>query len=175
LIFDFPKAAERRARDNQACASGASADFEAEKAAKDSVEDKVIDLTMDDSDSDDIVVDDSLPPAGPSKAAVPKLTQKASPKEKGTGPSSRQRPDTLASKQRNWQNGRDKAPSNAPSEWSCPACTLINNAQSLRCDACLGERPHDPNLGWTCSMCGAGPMPHEHWSCRVCGTIKITS
>ncbi|KAI0778767.1 WLM domain-containing protein [Trametes elegans] len=45
------EAAERRARDEKACASGTLAQAEADKAAKESVRDDVIDLTMD-SDSD---------------------------------------------------------------------------------------------------------------------------
>ncbi|CCM03643.1 uncharacterized protein FIBRA_05787 [Fibroporia radiculosa] len=41
-------AAERRAHDEKACASGSAAEREAAKAAQDSVEDKVIDLTLND-------------------------------------------------------------------------------------------------------------------------------
>ncbi|KAG6851382.1 hypothetical protein H0H93_005780 [Arthromyces matolae] len=42
------QAAERRARDEKSCASGALAEAEAAKAAKDSIEDRIIDLTVDD-------------------------------------------------------------------------------------------------------------------------------
>ncbi|KAG6846042.1 hypothetical protein H0H87_006406 [Tephrocybe sp. NHM501043] len=65
------QAAERRARDEKSCASGALADREAEKAAKDSIEDHVIDLTLSDSDPEVVVVDRKLPIAGPSKAHIP--------------------------------------------------------------------------------------------------------
>ncbi|KAI0652449.1 WLM domain-containing protein [Trametes meyenii] len=59
------EAAERRIRDEKACASGALAQAEADKAAKESVQDDVIDLTLD-SDGDDaspepdiIIIDDA--------------------------------------------------------------------------------------------------------------------
>ncbi|KAF8973488.1 WLM domain-containing protein [Flammula alnicola] len=42
------RAAEQRIRDEKSCASGADAQREADKAAKESVENKVIDLTLDD-------------------------------------------------------------------------------------------------------------------------------
>ncbi|KAI0362953.1 WLM-domain-containing protein [Pilatotrama ljubarskyi] len=60
------EAAERRARDEKTCGSGALAHAEAEKAAKESVRDDVIDLTADDSDDSSpepefIVIDDDSP------------------------------------------------------------------------------------------------------------------
>ncbi|KAF5384917.1 hypothetical protein D9615_001122 [Tricholomella constricta] len=62
------QAAERRARDEKGCASGAEADREAAKAAKESIEDRVIALTMDDSESKDA---QKRPLAGSSKAVLP--------------------------------------------------------------------------------------------------------
>jgi hypothetical protein len=75
LILWFPyrvnsiihmQAAEQRARDEKSCASGTLAQREAEKAAKASVESKVIDLTLDDMDDyiysdfdqDIVIIDD---------------------------------------------------------------------------------------------------------------------
>ncbi|OJT04503.1 DNA-dependent metalloprotease WSS1 [Trametes pubescens] len=61
------EAAERRARDEKACASGAVAQAEAAKAEQESIQDDVIDLTGDDSDSSPepeiIVIDDEVPSA----------------------------------------------------------------------------------------------------------------
>ncbi|KAI0660666.1 WLM domain-containing protein [Cubamyces menziesii] len=68
------EAAERRARDEKACASGALAHAEAEKAAQESVQDDVIDLTGDDSDGsqepDIIIVDESPSPSPPSSSST---------------------------------------------------------------------------------------------------------
>ncbi|KAG6830343.1 hypothetical protein H0H92_001136 [Tricholoma furcatifolium] len=61
------QAAERRARDEKSCASGVVADREAAKAAKESIED-VIDLTLEDSDSDEMTV--KTPVAGTSKLST---------------------------------------------------------------------------------------------------------
>ncbi|KAJ8489875.1 hypothetical protein ONZ45_g13410 [Pleurotus djamor] len=65
------RAAERRARDSKACASGADADREAEKAAQESVSSQAIDLT---GDNGIIEIDDPRPlagPSGPSKMTGP--------------------------------------------------------------------------------------------------------
>ncbi|KAG5643139.1 hypothetical protein DXG03_001529 [Asterophora parasitica] len=74
------QAAERRLRDEKACASGVEADREAAKAAKESIEDRVIDLTTDsdDSGSGNVgFVGQMRPLAGPSKMSLPQ-TKKAS-------------------------------------------------------------------------------------------------
>lgn len=60
-------------------------------------------------------------------------------------------------------------------EWSCPACTLLNPALALQCDACLSQRPPDETTGWTCLTCGESGMPHDFWSCQFCGAIKVQS
>ncbi|KAI9057777.1 WLM-domain-containing protein [Trametes sanguinea] len=68
------EAAERRARDEKACASGAVAEAEAEKAARESVRDDVIDLTGDDSDHSpepDILVVDETSPSSSSSNSTP--------------------------------------------------------------------------------------------------------
>ncbi|CAA7268040.1 unnamed protein product [Cyclocybe aegerita] len=80
------RAAEQRLRDEKSCASGAVARREAEKAAQESVESKVIDLTLDDdddypvvgSDDDIVIVKDVHPKQGVSanssrvKSQIPK-------------------------------------------------------------------------------------------------------
>jgi len=58
------KAAEQRAGDERSCGSGALAHQEAEKAAKASVESRVIDEMEFDSDSDVIIVGDVHPRPG---------------------------------------------------------------------------------------------------------------
>ncbi|KAH9897816.1 WLM domain-containing protein [Cubamyces lactineus] len=68
------EAAERRAHDEKACASGALAQAEAEKAAHESVQDDVIDLTGDDSDGSQepeiIIIDESPSPSPPSSSST---------------------------------------------------------------------------------------------------------
>ncbi|KAG5652570.1 hypothetical protein H0H81_004530 [Sphagnurus paluster] len=62
------QAAERRARDEKSCASGADADREAAKAAKESIEDHVdIDLTLDSDSDETVAIGTKRPAAGPSK------------------------------------------------------------------------------------------------------------
>ncbi|OBZ79066.1 hypothetical protein A0H81_01444 [Grifola frondosa] len=64
------EATERRMRDEKACASGAVAQREAEKAAKDSVEDDVIDLTQDsDSESEITILESGPTPASTSASS----------------------------------------------------------------------------------------------------------
>ncbi|PIL31401.1 hypothetical protein GSI_06102 [Ganoderma sinense ZZ0214-1] len=66
------EAAERRARDELACASGAVAQREAEKAAKESIRNDVIDLTSDsESEPEILIIDEDLPspPSEPPSAS----------------------------------------------------------------------------------------------------------
>ncbi|KAH9849274.1 WLM domain-containing protein [Lenzites betulinus] len=69
------EAAERRIRDEKACASGAVAQAEAAKAAQESVQDDVIDLTGDDSDGSPepeiIIIDESPSPSSSSSSSTP--------------------------------------------------------------------------------------------------------
>jgi len=152
------------------------AEREAAKAEKDSVENKVIDLTVDsDSETDVIIVDQKPEVAGPSKVVVtqPKgmvsqdraisVSQPKVNKDSHTSGAGSQCTESA--------NGQPKA---SP-EWSCPTCTLLNEPMSLQCDACLTERPLDPRVGWTCMSCGETGIPHDFWSCLVCGTVKATS
>jgi hypothetical protein len=161
------RAAERRIRDNKACASGVDAQREADKAAKQSIENKVIDLTL---DSDD----DHL--AGPSKIKVDVKSTAATLRKAGNHSSSTTSvnsafPKAAASKPIKSLSTRTIE----PLEWSCPTCTLLNPAHARQCDACQMRRPfHEPE-GWSCLTCGENGNPHEHWTCRWCGVVKLFS
>ena len=169
------QAAERRARDDKACASGGLAEREAAKAAVDGIENKVIDLTDSEPHADDvIIVDQKHPVAGPSKNGVPQSEATSSSKSVRDYATSSTRPI----------NGLERItaarpsaslPSKISSEWSCPMCTLLNQPQTLQCDACLAERPPDLSAGWICMTCGEGENPHDFWTCRSCGVVKATS
>jgi hypothetical protein len=132
------RAAERRKRDESACGSGSVALREAAKAAKASVESKVIiDLTKDDGDGD---------------------TPQAS--------GSRQPTRSLLG---------NSLSSSTDGQWVCHICTLVNKSLALQCDACLAERPVDTSVGWSCLTCGERDIPHDFWSCRFCGAIKMSN
>ncbi|KAJ7157090.1 WLM domain-containing protein [Mycena filopes] len=184
------RAAERRARDEKECGSGQLAQQEAEKAAKESVVHKTIDLTLDsDSDDDAIVVDaPSSTIAGPSKVAIPqsKKTAVFTAARPISKPPTRATPKPLAAAAATATNVKSKpsrdrpAPTPPPAkksrtDWTCRTCTLINPAMALQCDACLTQRPPDDSIGWACLSCGETGMPHDFWTCRTCGTMKLTS
>ncbi|KAF9225350.1 WLM-domain-containing protein [Gyrodon lividus] len=127
------RAAERRRRDELACGLGSVALREAARAAKASVENKiVIDLTKDENDT-------------------PEASGCCQPARLPT---------------RN---------TTTDGQWSCRICTLTNGGLVLQCDACLAERPLDTLGGWACLTCGERGTPHQFWSCRFCGAIKMQS
>lgn len=192
------QAAERRLRDEKTCASGDVATREAEKAARESVQDDVIDLTGD-SDTEVIIVDEKLPTGDTSKVAVEKA-RKSRPPSKANTPSPRsgspgvyhaKRP---ASRLRSTPLPKQTTPPPSPmvqnnertnphgtwrdkESWSCPRCTLVNEPLTLQCAACALIRPlsSTPDEGWTCMSCGESGLPHMFWSCRSCGTVKQQS
>lgn len=171
------EAAERRARDEKSCGSQAGsavAQREAEKAAREGVENKVIDLTLDDdSDSDVIIVEDvPRPIAGPSSSSAAKRQAGVAPNF--VGPGSKPAPDRKDSVSSQRPRARSP-PARSNSEWACQMCTLLNKAFTLQCDACQTKRPQDVSEGWTCLTCGEAGMEHQFWSCQFCGTIKTES
>jgi len=163
---------------------------EADKASKESIVDKVIDLIIDGEVSDpDIVILDQHPSMqGPSKSAVsqsekvaystaiPKAAMSKSNRHssaQSTSSTPRERsapyPRPIASKTTTSSTSANQL------RWSCPTCTLLNKPLALQCAACLSNRLPDPSIGWTCLTCGEGEMPHEFWTCRFCGSVKTES
>jgi hypothetical protein len=180
-----------RAADEKKCASGALAEQEAEKAARDSHHNSAADLAGDfdigDFDfSDDLIILDDQPsgstgtrtprPAVPqpsshhnrSSGSRPGATQRSPP---GVNASTKPRPPPV--------NNGSRPPHESP--WTCPTCTLINLPLALQCDACLAARPHQTvtkptsPAGWTCGVCGEQGMDHSFWTCRFCGSVKTES
>lgn len=153
------RAAERRRRDELECGSGAVALREADKAAKESIQTEVIDLTGEDTLA--------------TVASRPKPVN-----EPPSLPASASGSQVLGQhprKQNPLHSGNSTTGTSTNKEWTCPLCTLINDDVMLQCGACLAERPNDMLFGWTCLMCGECGIPHQFWSCRFCGTIKSES
>ena len=178
-----------RAADEKKCASGALAQQEADKAARDSHHSNARDLTGDFDFSEDLIILDD----GPSGSTSPNPSRPADPQ-----PSSRREPplrSQTAVTQRsppsvNVLTRPRPPPINnaskplAESTWTCTSCTLINQAFARQCDACLAMRPLQPDAqvtgpaapaGWTCGVCGEEGMEHTFWTCRFCGSVKTES
>ncbi|EPQ60315.1 WLM-domain-containing protein [Gloeophyllum trabeum ATCC 11539] len=169
------EAAERRARDEKACGSGVLAQWEAQKAAKESVESEAIDLTGDASDGDSDVIILDQPPSEPLSAKV--VVQQS----KGKALATSMKSDSKHSKRTpNAQQSAVPSGSGAvpivDGVWSCPACTYFNAAAAFRCAMCDTSRPQfGSSEGWTCRICGEMGMHQEFWTCRFCGTMKPSS
>lgn len=138
---------------------------EANKAAKESIENKVIDLTLDGSDDEGevIIVDNDAPVPGPSK--IPIQLKPALP----SGP----KPSTSVNRNNSKPPSVNMATKPLREEWHCPICTLINPALRLQCEACLTTKPVSVQAAWTC-FCGE-IMPHDFTACSFCGTHKSQS
>jgi len=171
------QAAERRARDNTACGSGATAQREAEKAAQESIENDAIDIIYD-WDGDVVIVDQPAP--GSSKKPQVNISPPApNPGRLSTAVQSHNVPPPVVPSSRDHPrpnlNHRSRLLDLASTSWSCPTCTLRNGPSALQCGACLSVRPVDPKTGWSCMTCGQDGMPHEFWNCSFCGSVKVQS
>ncbi|KAG1774007.1 WLM domain-containing protein [Suillus placidus] len=160
------QAAERRKRDEIECGLGTLAQREAERAAKESIED-IIDLT-----------DDSpLEPCQPRVVAGP-----SRPQGRTSGPISDAQKKSRVIGVKQPSNAKDPTPPRKPAknsadsgQWACAVCTLVNDQQAHQCTLCLTGRSRDSSMGWTCITCGEADIPHQFWSCRFCGAIKTES
>jgi len=156
------QAAEQRAGDEKSCASGALAQREAERAAKASVESKVIDLTLDDmndytySDSDQDITTDDVEGA----------------RRRG-GDSSREMSDGWSCTACTFIN--------LLSASHCDMC--VSARPKIKSKVVLPSRNSNPTSAksrpasvsthpdWSCSKCTLD-NPYESWSCGACRTIK---
>ncbi|KAI6112465.1 WLM domain-containing protein [Pisolithus croceorrhizus] len=153
------RAAERRRRDELECGSGAVALREAARAAKESVQTEVTDLTGDD------------PSGTVASMSKPVDERPGLPGSAGGSQVLGRHPK----KQNRLHSGSSITGTSINQEWACPRCTLINDGIMLQCGACLAERPNGMLSGWACLACGESGIPHQFWSCRFCGTIKSES
>lgn len=194
------QAAEQRMHDEKSCASGADAEREAAKAAKSSVVNNVIDLTLssdeEDHDHPDVMVVKDVHPRPDSSTKASARPQPSNNKPTSQGSSSK--PSVPASSHTRTtassQSASIKQPANlthrasketassTTGEWSCLVCTLLNPAHALQCDACATRRPFTETIqkskqgdSWSCLTCGETGMPHHFWTCSWCGTVKLTS
>ncbi|KAF8167489.1 WLM domain-containing protein [Crassisporium funariophilum] len=163
---------------------------------------QVIDLTLDDnedtqyhgSDSDVIIVEDvhrkpnavasssKLPSSKSSTTpTVPKSSGKgisvtkiaSSSSSKGShGPGSTRDPPTKVVETSITTN---HAHSSSQADWPCPTCTLLNPATATQCGACQMRKPIEEREGWTCHTCWESGLPDDFWTCRWCGTVKLSS
>ncbi|KAF9055986.1 WLM domain-containing protein [Panaeolus papilionaceus] len=189
------RAAEQRIRDEKACASGASAQREVEKAELQSSQTvkNFIDLTLDDDnlgpvyagDSDDevIIVKDvhPAPPKSTANAAAGTSRPRPVPGQQLSNTTTGSASSSVTSKvsTRNVSNPpvkSGKAAAKLPVlEWSCDTCTLLNQPQTTECEACGIRKPPDETEGWGCLVCGQTGIPHDFWTCTFCGQMKLRS
>jgi len=151
------------------CGSGDIAQREAEKAARESIESLVIDLTFDSDSDSNVVMSTPTPPktAGSSKIGSRNPTQTSAGVTRNS-PQSRNDPSSAR------QSITLRSPGHDVSSWTCEVCTLINDTHALQCAACMANPPRDSASGWICLHCGAGNET-GFWMCRLCTVIKSDS
>lgn len=197
------QAAERRARDEKACAAGSDALVEAQKAAEQSIltqaievddepssEDEatvapksgsvidVIDLTSD--DEVEVISSQVRSQHRPSTSSLPALRSQAR-----INPTAPKDISALSAstESTSYFPPRSITPPTPAESWTCQTCTLINELIHLQCMVCQSLRPKStlgPSSistkdGWVCLVCGETGIDHQFWSCRTCGSIKSES
>ena len=178
-----------RAADEKKCASGALAQQEADKAARDSHHSDASELTGDFDFSEDLIIldDDLSGSTGPStsRPADPQpSSHRKQPLRSQSAVTQRTPPGVnVLNKPRPPPVNNASKPLAEPS-WTCPSCTLINRPLALQCEACFAMRPPKPDAqvtgpatpaGWTCGVCGEKGMDHNLWICRFCGSVKTST
>lgn len=190
-------------KDQKSCGGGVDAEREAKIAATQSVENKVIDLTLDveeyqhgsSSDSDVVIVRDvhvrptvkgsSNAVASSSKTRKPAATTLRTPicdpvpprKTSVTNATSAASPNSSSSSTQTKNPRSTHISRTGPplTQWACPTCTLLNPANLVHCDACTTRKPLDEQQGWSCLTCGEVGISHNFWMCSWCGEVKLNS
>ncbi|KAG8996311.1 hypothetical protein FRB94_008401 [Tulasnella sp. JGI-2019a] len=158
------EAAERRAKDEKTCGSGAEAQMESERAARDGVEDDAQDIEdmisteRKASDLPPTTIDPEIPAvAGPSAAPVKKrrLSPTAAASNRSAPPRGVRPSTTNASPS-----------SKAGEDLTCAVCTFINPVTTVKCEVCdatlppISVRPKEV------------PTAHEDWPCETCTLLN---
>ncbi|KAG8926304.1 hypothetical protein FRC02_008985 [Tulasnella sp. 418] len=159
------EAAERRAKDEKTCGSGAEGIREAELAEQDSIKEQVEERDS----SPEIILLDGPPVASSSKKVITDAgVSKSRPRNTTQNTS-------LGSKRAGIALSSGSQHTSLTGEWTCDICTLTNTPIALQCDACGTTRPIKSESGWVCLFCGEGGNDHQFWSCRSCGWVKQES
>ncbi|KAH8102380.1 WLM domain-containing protein [Cristinia sonorae] len=193
------EAAELRAQDEKSCQVGEVAVREADKAAKESVENMAIDLTGDSDDEAEVQDKTSiLKSAPPLKTTTVRLShvdvrvgrdaervpmaRKSASRSRSRLPQSKLTPTPVPPPSPMGMADALNSRSTqlyTPSVWECPRCTLVNQMDVLSCAACTLIRPTSTLSsvadGWTCGTCKEEGIPHQFWTCRFCGSVKTQS
>jgi len=173
---------------------------EIERAEKDS-KSYIIDLTQDDLDDEqEFGQEEFVTKKGKGKGKV-KVEREESPdliivssSTTSTSSTSNFKPFTSLTKPTKRPPPSPAPATTSPEGWICPLCTFHNPSLHLSCTICLSERPTPPvstkkkklddsrkerrqeekEDSWLCHVC-AREMEGCWWTCRDCGTMKLTS
>lgn len=192
------EAAERRQRDEKRCGGHEGndgegrAEREAAKAAQQAV---TIDLTE---EEEEAALPQTQPPQPSSSRTTLSDPHSARPQptnDEADGDDDEVELVAISTPLKKRKRSSSGSTGSAGMGWSCPACTFVNKAECLQCDVCEcpredRQRPPDPQEGfarkaeqppaaattghWVCHTCGR-VEEHKWWSCKQCGTIKLSS